>query len=340
MLTADGTGQSPFSLEPQQVLQRELDGGIVLVGRPAMKEWLWALKAGWTPTIPSKAVDPDEQLAMELSEDHAFDEIAPDSDDASQRAREAAEDVGGDTLKDTTSSPVQGHSQPVSFNPAFSSTPSIASAYLKPSIPKQPDTQMIPAPAQIPAQPPLCFVDFVDLCGWRNWPRGILGFWRRRDKVRMGGEAAMRLLNGDKHSAREFDAPEGAEHITAPPQGGDLDWGLHGEERYAPFFLKTSRDIVKARENYYKSLPERVLASRQIARGEREMTKQEARDPPPSESDLRVERFQKEKDWRGLQMGFDIIKPDAPVTWDPSFRGSLRVFDDAPEAQAGKPETM
>ena len=59
---------------------------------------------------------------------------------------------------------------------------------------------------------------------------------------------------------------------------------------------------------------------------EREPTKQEERDPPKSESELISERFEKERDWRNLEEGFDIVNRDAGVTWEERWRGSLRVF--------------
>ena len=64
----------PTTLSPAQFLQRELEGAVVLVGRPALKEWAWALKEGWGSSIPAKPVDYSEKLASELSEDGAFEE--------------------------------------------------------------------------------------------------------------------------------------------------------------------------------------------------------------------------------------------------------------------------
>ncbi len=332
MLAPDGTGMGPFSLTPQQLLERELDGGIILMGRPAYKEWLWSLKAGWRTDIPVKMADSDEELAAELSNDNAFDEVLPepldghsyDSDEPVATSKEASATPMGTALPYASLMGVTAQSPP---SPPSSS----------PALSKNDPVQLLPALERIPAQPPICFVDFVNRCGWRSYATNIAGFWRRKEKVRQGGEAAIRLLYGDKSSAREFEAPEGADRRECPPQGGDLDWGLEGERKYPPYFLKTLRDVEKARENYYKALPERLLAARQIASGEREMTKAEIRDPPPTESDLRVERFEKERDWRRLEMGYDILRPDASATWDEGFRGSLRVFSE--DVDPSIPET-
>ncbi|KDN52841.1 hypothetical protein K437DRAFT_219929 [Tilletiaria anomala UBC 951] len=323
LLAPDGSGRGPVSLTPQQVLERELEGGIVLVGRPALKEWLWALKEGWANDIPIKAVDPNDSLAAELTHDGVFE---------------------ASTL-DGASSKFQQDSTPFHSNElATNSTPSniaskIGTSLFSRKIPHATGSgstgQALPALQLVPAQPPLCFVDFTNLIGWRNIPRRMARFFRRRDDVKLGGEAALRLIYGSKESARPFDAPETGAFTSSPPQGGDLDWGLEGERFYPPFFTKIPDDVAKAKESYYKSLFDRLKVSREIASG-REMTKQEARDPPPSESDLKVERFEKERDWRNLLRGFDIVRPDAPAVWDPKFQGSIRVFEDVDATSRGQ----
>ncbi|KAJ7481219.1 inner membrane protein import complex subunit Tim54-domain-containing protein [Mycena galericulata] len=50
----------------------ELDGGIVIIGRPTFKEFMAGLKRGWTE--PINKVDTDELLAQELENDGRFDE--------------------------------------------------------------------------------------------------------------------------------------------------------------------------------------------------------------------------------------------------------------------------
>ena len=53
----------------------------------------------------------------------------------------------------------------------------------------------------------------------------------------------------------------------------------------------------------------------------------EKNDPSKTEAELREQRFNKEKEWRNAEMGFEIIRPEKGVEWDERFRGSLRVFE-------------
>lgn len=320
---AAGAPPNPFQLRPAQMLQREIDGGVVIVGRPSLKEWAWAMQQGWGTSIPRSAADRDEQLASQLSDDGAFDEVPSEP--------RAHDGDGEDTSTTTPDAPsgnkmlptqvglrsLQGATMP--FAPAKTATPEQE----RPPAAQEPDLE---APEQIPAQPPLCFVDYTDLVGFSNIPRRMWRFFNRREDVRRGGEAALSIILGDKSSAREFQAGAPGGVPRDPPQGGDLDWGLHEEEFYRKSFNSTRANVAKEREKYYEELPARLRTARELARREREPTKQEERDPPKSESELISERFEKERDWRNLEEGFDIVNRDAGVTWEERWRGSLRVF--------------
>jgi mitochondrial import inner membrane translocase subunit TIM54 len=171
----------------------------------------------------------------------------------------------------------------------------------------------------------------------------ILGFFNERHKTQIGCEAAYALVfNG----TREFEGPssvlesddqfgEGLEtgsdeekqsKVTqSRPQGGDLDFDLSSESAIAPH--SPLPGIASSRKSYYKTLPERLAVARQLARGEREPTKEEAKNPPPSEVELRAERLSKELRWRGDERGWGIVGPGSGVSWDERFRGVLKVSD-------------
>ncbi|EPQ26831.1 uncharacterized protein PFL1_05466 [Pseudozyma flocculosa PF-1] len=303
---------SPFALTPQQQLQREIDGGIVLVGRPALKEWAWALKNGWGTPLEVVKRDRDQEIAAELAEDHAFDEL-PVGEDEQQRQQQQGD--GG--LADAAS-------------PKPKTEAEVRAAKM--------DARLLEPPAQIPAQPPICFVDFTNLVGWRNIPLRMYNFFRVRDKVRAGAELGLTIVYGTKETARDFQAGPspasasaglaggGGEVSDVPPQGGDLDWGLESEERYAPYFLKTADNIDESRRAYYKALPTHLKDARDLARGVREPSRLERNDPPKTEAELREQRLKKEVGWRNNLMGFDIIRPERGVEWDERWRGSIRVF--------------
>ncbi|SNX85061.1 related to TIM54 (component of the mitochondrial TIM22 translocase) [Melanopsichium pennsylvanicum] len=356
--------QTAFSLTPQQELQRELDGGLVLVGRPAYKEWAWALKFGWCTPLEVLKRDRDDELAQELAEDHAFDEVAAEpfnsassvstsseflneKDRAIAALAESGEEDGagaplpsrfGSSANKLGSAPYSLGSGPNAFSGMMGPSPTAAAQAEKKraktaaeAAAARLDPNLLAPPSQIPNQPPICFVDFTNLVGWRNIPTRMYQFFRQRDKVRHGAELALTIVYGNKETAREFQPGRPGtfpnEVPDTPPQGGDLDWGLEGEERYPPYFLKSDKNIAESRESYYKALPKHLKDARDLARGLREPSKIEKNDPSKTEAELREDRFKKEKEWRNAEMGFEIIRPSEGVAWDERFRGSLRVFE-------------
>lgn len=329
-------GVTPFSLQPQEQLERELNGAVVLVGRPAYKEWAWGLKAGWTSTLPPSRQDLDEGLARELSEDSVFDEAEEITQPESALGQDdiaEADGAGAPLPSRLPSSSLQ------SYNPAFQMGNSTRSSQARPSKSSEEtgpkvDPKVLEPPSQIPAQPPLCFVDFTILTGIKHVPRKIYGFFNEREKVRHGAQAALTIALGDKMNAREFEfdtTGDGTISSKTPPQGGDLDWGLGSESFYHKRFYKTVADVDSARKSFYENLPKRLSDTRSYVRGQRELTVTEKNDPPKSEGKLREERFEREKEWRNLVMGYQILKRESGVEWDPAFRGSLRVLVDRSE---------
>lgn len=334
-------GLTPFSLTPQQQLQQELEGGTIVVGRPAYKEWAWGLREGWTTRLPPKRQDLDDELARILSEDGAFDEIEelkeeilkddPESGtDATLLSEEGVEpDGAGAPLPSRLNSPGRG---PISFNPAFQQIKPAPAHQARSSAEDEINVnpKLLEPPTEIPAQPPITFVDYVNLTGFRHIPRRIVGFFRHRDRFLLGGQAAMDLALGNKADAREYEVflnHSGSElERLNPPQGGDLDWGLESERFYLPNFNQTRKDVEKAKENFYSQLKRKLQDTRSYVRGQRQLTATEKNDPPKSEADLIEERFRREKEWRLLLQGYDILKPSAGVVWHPAFKARLRVY--------------
>lgn len=320
----------PTTLSPAQYLQRELDGAVVLIGRPAFKEWAWALREGWGTSIPTTRVDRDEQLASALSEDTAFEEHVPES------KTDIQED--GSTEEITHPATAQGFMLPSqiglqslqqkSGKTSFGVPPTAVMTQNQPGAPTDPTVpeQLLPPVAPIPAQPPICFVDFTNLVGWRNIPRRIVHFFNHRSDARRGAEAGLSIVLGTKSDAREFDPGMPDRDPDAAPQSSDLDWGINAEQYYPNAFNRTLQDIVRYRKDYYEELRKELQAMREIQRGVREPTKYEQRNPPRNEVELRGERFDREKMWRNSEQGYEILKPEAPVSWDDTWRGSLRVL--------------
>ncbi|PWN25245.1 hypothetical protein BDZ90DRAFT_243840 [Jaminaea rosea] len=367
VMAAQAALAAPFALQPQQQLQRELEGATVLVGRPAYKEYMVALRNGWTTPLPPQREDLDEALSKQLAGDDTFAELpeekaeagaaaatttastdsgnaaaAPASvddglDDIERRNRALAESVDDDAGAPLPNSSIGGKSpnpfgapsgSVVSRSPSSSSSPAAA-----PNV----DPRILAPPAQIPAQPPLAYIDYVNLTGWRLIPRRMVNFFNRRKDVRQGAEAALAIITNNKSTAREFSAPPALETSRAavdPPQDGDLDWGLEGETRFQPpHFAKVHSSLIKAREAFYAELPRRLRDTRTLVRGQREPTKVEKNDPPKSEAQLKVERLEREREWRNTEEGWEMLRKEAGVVWAEAFRGSLRVLEGRREAR-------
>ncbi|WFD30449.1 mitochondrial import inner membrane translocase subunit tim54 [Malassezia sp. CBS 17886] len=327
----------PFALAPAEQLQRELDGAVVLMGRPAFKEWAWALKEGWGTSIPVSPVDRDEELAARLSDDNTFDEELPAQNTiGTDEEMDAAPAPSGFQLPTQVGLQSMQKNAPLGAPLGTLAKPSTGDG--APTDAASTPQEQLPPVAPIPAQPPIGFVDFTNMVGWRNIPRRMAHFFNHREDVRSGGEAALRIVFGDKADARAINVPPPPVRME-PPQGGDLDFGLKEESFYPKRFLSTLQDVEKARGYYYNQLGDDLKASREIARGEREPTKAETREPPKSEVELRDERFNKEKRWRDTEMGFEIVRPEVCVAWDEAWRNSLRVLRDRDDDERAQRRT-
>ncbi|KAG6854739.1 hypothetical protein C0991_002453 [Blastosporella zonata] len=302
----------PTYKSPEQVANHRLDGGIVVIGRPTLKEFMLGLKRGWTD--PLDKVDHEELLARELESDGHFDEPEETSNDAPAFA---------DT-KPTTPSP---HNSPV-FSPLQIRPPSPAVK------PKSSISDALNAPPpSIPAVPPLLLLTFTNHIGLSQIPIMIWDWFNQRHKVRSGAEAGYRLVM--KHTRPMIPPTEEPKSMfadiatpeAAVPQG-DLDFDKEAESWFKNSTSKIPSEIEKAHEKYYKDLPARLATARELARGLREPTKEEVNNPPPTEVELSAERMKKELRWRRDVAGWDVIKPQQNVVWDERFQDALRIFID------------
>ena len=292
----------PTYKNPQERRQVELQGGWVVVGRPALKELLAGLYRGWNGTLAR--VDREEALANELESDGHFDEPLEDESEPTSTPKPPP-------ITPAHTSPVlgalatqlsQSQSQP---RPSRSSTPE--------EIPTTDPT------APIPALPPIALVPFLNHIGIPQVPLMILDFFNQRHKVRSGSEMGYQIVMG---ATRPFNASPSSSSES------DLDFGLETESYFKSSLNKRPQEIEEARDKYYKSLAEKLKTARAIARGTREMTTEEQNNPPPTEVELRAERMKKELLWRRDLEGWEIVKPGQPPVWDDRFNEALRVFTD------------
>lgn len=313
---------------PEAKRLRELEGGTIIVGRPAFKEYMMGLKRGWTENL--EFVDKEERLANELVMDGKFDEPELDITDG----------IIGDGEPIPTPSKLQS-SKPMSMlSPPLlkTATPSMRSPHQTATS----SSQDAPPPATLPPQPPILLVSFLNHIGLRQIPLMVWDFFNERHKARSGAEAAYRLILGETRPLIGPSTVSGVEdgfespYQTDVQSSPDLDFDKDKEGYYKPSVVKTyASEIQNARDEYYKELPKKLNIARELAHGTREATKDEQKYPPPTEVELRAERLKKELRWTSDEKGWAIVKPDSPVTWDERFRHALQVYTDPSAEREG-----
>ncbi len=330
MLGLDQPMAGPMQLpgsSPEEKRRRWLEGGIVIVGRHTLKEYMAGLKRGWTEGL--EVVDREEQLAKQLENDGKFDEpeVEPSLDSS----------LGDDEPIPTPSRIPSSRPFSVLSSPTLRAPSTTKPAY---SIPPH----LNAPPAAIPPQPPMLLVSFTNHIGFTQIPLMIWDFFNERYKVRDGAEAALKLIKGYTRPflapppdvfARPEDSTDPADPrkpFLAEVSPTDLDFDREAESYYKKSVVRDFlKEIQDARKSYYDNLAKKLETARALARGTREPTKAERDYPPPTEVELRAERLKKELQWRSNEEGFDIIRPDKDVEWDERFRSVLRVYTDPPE---------
>lgn len=310
----------PTDQSPEAVRRRELDGGLVIVGRPTFKEFMAGLKSGWSES--ARRVDREEVLARVLADDGVFDEPEPEVGDVGALDGEPIPTPSKLPPSAGVYSPFQAIAQQRAAPKPRSREEEAMSELL--------DTP----PGTITQLPPLLLVPFTNYLGFKQIPYMLWDFFTERKKVQAGAEAAYKLIM--KHT-RPFhgpsDVPPANESNFITPAGSDLDFDAAVEQYYKSSTHKLPDEIAKARADYYAALPARLKAARDLARGLREPTKEERANPPPTEVELRSERMRKELRWRSDEEGWEIVRPDRPVAWDERFRDALKVFVDPPREE-------
>lgn len=335
--------------------QRWLEGGTILIGRHTFKEYMHGLQRGWTESLVK--VDDEEALANRLADDGRFDEIedpSPSTDDSvpDEQPAPVAPVPTSQFLPPTPTpqsrppnslfAPLGGIRQPPKPRQLPPQPPSAA-----PSIPDH----LTQAPHTISPQPPLLLVYYPNRLGFLNIPLIIADFFNERKNVRIGCEAAYKLVMNETRpiippsssdsavSSSSFvaDDPENKDNgepssSSSTPvdfaglHGGDLDFAADSESNYGKSFAKLPASITKARESYYAELPAKLALARSLARNERPPTKDEEAYPPSTEVELRAQRLTKEKRWTGDEAAWKFLRAGSGVAWDERFRDALRVF--------------
>ncbi|SCV69092.1 BQ2448_2112 [Microbotryum intermedium] len=210
-----------LSAKEEQERLHEKEGGIILLGRSALKEYLWALKKGYNETIDLRKEArleglglgsnerrkdgrwerEEELMVRELEEEDAKNPLGGPFDDV--KTPEGLESVN-DSEAQSPPSPTLGSLSytpysaiGITHNPSNQTKPS-----LEPSADETP--LLLPPPTTIPEQPPLLFVPFSYAFGIQKWPSKLYHFFNHRSDVRQGGEYALAAIWAQ---TRPFHAP-------------------------------------------------------------------------------------------------------------------------------------
>lgn len=304
----------PTYKTPAQRRERELEGGIILIGRPTFKEFMFGLKRGWTEGL--EHVEQDELLSRVLEDDGHFDEPEETRELDTQ---ESSPDLSSLRI------PPRGVSV---FSPTHMLTPTQMANETDSRI-----SDIVNAlPPTIPTLPTLLLVPFTNHIGLPQIPLMIWEFFNQRHKVLSGAQAGYRLV---MKNARPIRAPSSGVFVDVATQQnqrdlGDLEFDKEAESYFKSSVSSIPSDTATARKKYYEALPAKLVTARELARGTREPTKEEYNNPPPTEVELRAERMKKEQRWRNDLAGWDIVKPEADIVWDDRFMDAMWIFTDPP----------
>lgn len=328
---ASGT---PGQLSPEEKEQREVEGGVIIVGRNTLKEYMEGLRRGWMCGVAK--YDREAQVKALVEADGLFDIPSVDVEDA--QPVEPVVPVADVQTPPPAQKPLGLGALPFMNKPALTSPLSQHSTSTQPTVDPEtliPESAHLP-PAHLPAQPPMLLLPWMNHLGFKQVPWMFVGLFNEREKYREGGEAAMKLIFGGQRdfqgTSSEMEPELGAEQTpTATPT--DLDFDIAVEDFYKKSFNDTPTRIAKLRETYYSTLKTRLETARELASGTRERTKDEEAKPPMTEDELKAERLKKELRWRNEEEGYEIVKKGSGVAWDARWKGWLKVYT-APEEQS------
>ncbi|WWD22831.1 hypothetical protein CI109_107325 [Kwoniella shandongensis] len=303
----------PGVLSPDEVRQKELEGGIVLVGRQSLKEFTEGLRRGWMGGVDEW--DWEKEVEAKLKNDGVFEPKLEEMgqveseeklvDPAATAAVTSPETTGGGAP--SPSKPIGGLgflSRPTPPVHDISSTTTNSTSQI-------PQHWHVP-PSPLPAQPPILLLPFVSHVGFTQIPNMIASWFNERHRVLAGSQAAIALI----------------ESTTRPLHPSDLEFDRDNEKYYNKAAKQLPERIATARKDYYDALAPRVEEARKYEYGEREQTDEEKKTGKVVRLDeLKEERKKKELRWTGNEEGWEIVKPEKEVTWDDRWDGWLKVFD-------------
>ena len=346
---------APGQLSHEERERRRVQGGAIIIGRHTLKEYMRGLHDGYMNGI--KREEREKTVERVIEGDSVF-ETRQELEAKKLEAEEAARNMMMMGGENAAVPPV--NTNPVNLSAmSFMNRPMVPTSSPTPSAPEAPQIDpetLLPEhskvpPSPLPEQPSMLLVPWVNHLGFKQVPYMIWDLFTERYKYKIGGEAGLRLIFGEK---REFVGKDdvssngggggiGQEKMledmavdsvpsmsSTAGQSSDLDFDVESETYYKKAFNETHARIQKNRESYYSELKTRLATARELATGAREATADEQARPPATEADLRQERLKREVRWMNEEQGYEIVKKGQPVTWDGKWNGWLNVYGDIP----------
>lgn len=186
-------GQSGYM--EQYYEQHAQEGGIVLIGRSSMKEYLWALKEAWTTPLDLQREQKIAETDVEVVEDEELKRFVKD------------EGLFAPPAESTGSSASPAHPALGSaFRDTYAAISKSTGPIFEPNEEQDASTKPMLEPSEIPQQPPLLLVPFSHPLGSiRFWPQRLYHhLFGERHKAEAGAKAALDLVHA---RTRPFEPP-------------------------------------------------------------------------------------------------------------------------------------
>jgi len=231
----------PGKLSPLDEGRRDAEGGVILVGRQSLKEYMEGLRRGWTE---DRAEPWESKLDGSVFEDPSLPPLAEGETRAPAEPKRSA---------------------PINLFPLTSPPPRAPVDEAAPAPPAP-----LPAPpSPLPPLPSVLLVPYQPNMGFTGVPRSIWGFFNTAAHTRVGGEAAMAFILNEPSALTPPAEPfvPGGEALKPEGQGGHLDRLMDDEYFIPSSFNKLPKEVDDAMVTYYKGLEKKVKTAWEIQQG-------------------------------------------------------------------------
>ena len=206
-------------MSPEEEERWELSGGVVLIGRPSLKEYVEGLRRGWLGGVEEWDWEREVRGKLEAKlEAQPTTEQQTDSETRPETTENKP--VIEPTLHTPLSTILQRSTPPkATFTPTSATNTHTARSM---------DERTTPLP-------PIALLPFTSHLGFKQLPMMLYDFFTERYRVQAGADAAVTLIEGK----------------TRVMEREDLDWGIESEKWYKKSWKELPSRIAQARKDFY-----------------------------------------------------------------------------------------